>query len=594
MKNISVENRVETPNFNKLPVVVASEYNSGYLGGWDEIFEKFSLQPENNISGRKVIVTDCYQGVLFEELLALFSDRLKPVLTITSRDYFLKPEEILDITWPDVTDDRIFGYRSRLNMMDFISSEKLAECRNRIDSVTGGTVLVFGYGAALVDSNPALLIYADMPRREIQLRMKSAMVDNLGINNRNELFEQKYKRGFFVDWLVCDRHKKKVKDKWDFILDTTDMNDPAMVTADAYDRALTKAISTPFSVVPFFDRGLWGGQWMKKKFDLDPSSPNYAWCFNCIVEENSLMFDFGRGLFETPAVNLVYFRPVELLGEAVYGRFGDEFPIRFDYLDTMEGGNLSLQVHPVTEYIQEKFGMHYTQDESYYIIDARDDASVYLGLREGISPAEMIDDLRNAQKGKQSFDDSRYVNKWPAEKHDHFLIPGGTVHCSGKNCLVLEISSTTFIFTFKLWDWGRIDSDGRPRPINIEHGKNVIQWERDTEYVRSNLINRIRTVAEGTGWKEESTGLHVREFIETRRHWFTKKVLHNTNGGVNVLDLVEGREIIVESPEGRFEPFIVHYAEVFIVPAAVGEYTIRPYGESEGTGCATIKAYVRT
>lgn len=594
MKDIPVENRAGTPNFNQHPAVSVSEYSKGYSGGWNEIFGELSAQPGSNISGKKIIVVDCYQGVLFEELLDLFSGRLKPVLTITSRDYFLPPEEISRITWPDVTDDRIFGYVSRLTMKDFISSEKLAECRDMIDSLTGGTVLVFGYGAALVVSNPALLIYADMPRREIQLRMKSGRVDGLGINNRNELFEQQYKRGFFVDWRVCDRHKKKLKDKWDFILDSTDMNEPAMIAAGTYDKALTKAVSTPFSVVPTFDPGLWGGQWMKEKFGLDPSPPNYAWCFNCIVEENSLMFDFGRGLFETPASNLVYFRPVELLGEAVYGRFGDEFPIRFDYLDTMEGGNLSLQVHPVTEYIQEKFGMHYTQDESYYIVDTGEDASVYLGLREGISPDEMTDDLRNAQNGKLPFDDSRYVNRWPAEKHDHFLIPGGTVHCSGKNCLVLEISSTTFIFTFKLWDWGRIDSDGRPRPINIEHGKNVIQWERDTEYVRSNLINRIRTVAEGTGWREESTGLHVREFIETRRHWFTKKVIHNTNDGVNVLDLVEGREIIVESPEGRFEPFIVHYAEVFIVPAAVGEYTIRPYGESEKTECATIKAYVRT
>jgi hypothetical protein len=63
---------------------------------------------------------------------------------------------------------------------------------------------------------------------------------------------------------------------------------------------------------------------------------------------------------------------------------------------------------------------------------------------------------------------------------------------------------------------------------------------------------------------------------------------------VNVLNLVQGEEVIVESPGGKFAPFIVHYAETFIVPAAVGSYTIRPHGESVGKECATIKAFVRT
>jgi len=206
----------------------------------------------------------------------------------------------------------------------------------------------------------------------------------------------------------------------------------------------------------------------------------------------------------------------------------------------------------------------------------------------------MIEELYKAQEEGVYFDAEKYVERWPAKKHDHFLIPGGTVHCSGKNCLVLEISSTPYIFTFKLWDWGRLGLDGKPRPINIEHGRNVIQWDRTTQWTKKNLINRVRKIAEGNGWVEEATGLHEREFIETRRHWFTGKVIHHTNGGVNVLNLVEGREAIVESPSEAFEPFVVHFAETFIVPACVGEYTIRPYGESEGQQCATIKAYVRT
>jgi mannose-6-phosphate isomerase class I len=258
----------------------------------------------------------------------------------------------------------------------------------------------------------------------------------------------------------------------------------------------------------------------------------------------------------------------------------------------MQGGNLSLQVHPLTEYIQQKFGMHYTQDESYYFLDAEDDAIVYLGLKEDIEPDKMIADLEQAQVSGQ-FDVEKYIGSFPVKKHDHILIPAGTIHCSGKNSMVLEISATPFIFTFKLWDWGRLGLDGRPRPINIEHGKKVIQWDRTEPWVKKEIFNRVETIAEGDGWIEERTGMHEREFIETRRHWFTKPVLHKTNGCVNVLNLVEGREAIVESPSGSFEPFVVHYAETFIIPVNVNEYTISPYGEAEGQKCGTIKALVR-
>jgi hypothetical protein len=160
--------------------------------------------------------------------------------------------------------------------------------------------------------------------------------------------------------------------------------------------------------------------------------------------------------------------------------------------------------------------------------------------------------------------------------------------------MVLEISATPYIFTFKLWDWDRPGLDGRPRPIHLDHGAANVQWERTTGWVERELVNRIEPLGVGETWREERTGLHEREFIETRRHWFTGRVPHDTGGGVNVLNLVEGEEAVVESPGGAFDPFVVHYAETFIVPGCVGPYTVRPHGAAEGRRCATVKAFVRT
>lgn len=120
-----------------------------------------------------------------------------------------------------------------------------------------------------------------------------------------------------------------------------------------------------------------------------------------------------------PAIDIVLNKGKELLGERVQARFGNEFPIRFDFLDIMDGG---------------------------------------------------------------------------------------TLHCSGRNTMVLEISSTPYIFTFKLWDWGRLGLDGKPRPINIKHGSKVINYSRDTKWVKENLINKFEVLEKTDTYKTEKPG----------------------------------------------------------------------------------------
>jgi mannose-6-phosphate isomerase class I len=596
----------EPSRFTNLPVVEVNNAPYKVFNGWEAVCDELNQSIAALSETKKIVVIETYQGVIHEELISHLKSELNFDRFILAQDYMLPEAEIKKMVFPDVTNDRIFGFLTRLTIEAFFNPEKVKAIRKEIAETQEGIIVIYGCGASLLRPNSpsrggdsgeawsSLLIYADMARWEIQLRMRQHLVDNLGVKNRDTAdWMLLYKQGFFVDWRVCDRLKKTLFDQWDFLLDTNKIGQPKLVAGKAILEGLELASNRPFSVVPFFDPGPWGGQWMKHVCNLDESAPNYAWCFNCVPEENSLLLKFGQDVIEIPSINLVFRHPRELLGDPVHGRFGDEFPIRFDYLDTMEGGHLSLQVHPLTEYIQEKFGLHYTQDESYYMMDVEDDAIVYLGLKHNVHPEEMMAELEEAQAGGKPFDAERHIQTWPMKKHDHVLIPAGTIHCSGKGSMVLEISATPYIFTFKLWDWGRLGMDGKPRPINIEHGKKVIQWNRTTEWTRQNLVNRVEKMAEGDGWVEERTGLHEREFIETRRHWFTGKVEHHTNGGVHVICLVEGNEAIVESPAHAFEPFVVHYAEVFIVPAKVGAYTIRPYGAGEGQTCGTMKGYVR-
>jgi mannose-6-phosphate isomerase class I len=576
-------------NYDKLPTIKIGGSESESWEGWPEILERLKAF---ETSESYTIVCECYPGVFEKTLVGILSQGLHPLRMIATSDLLKGAPEIERMVSAVLGDDPVFGRMNSIAIGDFFEIEKLARAREQVKNWKRGLLVIVGTGASLLSPAPDLLVYADMARWQIQQRQRQNMIGNLGADNLEESPGLKYKRAFFVDWRAADHLKKSLLQKIDFWLDTNE-DTPKLVTGRALRDGLRQVARRPFRVVPYFDPGPWGGHWMEEVCDLPKGTPNYAWCFDCVPEENSLLLAFGKTCIEIPAMNLTLLYPRELLGDAVLARFGAEFPIRFDFLDTMGGGNLSLQVHPQTQFIREHFGMPYTQDESYYLLDAGGDGSVYLGLQTNIDPEAMIRELKAAQEDGAGFAAEKYINRFPARKHDHFLIPAGTIHCSGKNSMVLEISATPYIFTFKLWDWDRLGLNGLPRPIHLEYGLANVAWNRDTEWVRKNLINRIEPLAEGPGWREEHTGLHESEFIETRRHWFTRSTSHHTQETVNVLNLVEGEEVAVESPTGAFDPFVVHYAETFIVPASVGQYSISPVGQSVAKRCATIKASVR-
>lgn len=559
-------------NYDKQP---STHIEGSMTLGWDNIISTLSQA----WADEPIWAIDLYPGTYEEDFMAAFAKTGRKI--IDTRTLMRPEEEIRQLTERFMTDDVLFGYMSNIRLEEYFPNPK-PEIKE--------PSIVIGTAAAWLAPN-APVCYADMARWEIQQRFRRHEVKALGIDNHQDSPSVQYKQGYFNDWNIIDHYKDNLmqSSRIQFWIDSNQRNQPKMITDAQMRQGLQRTAHSPFRVVPFFDPAPWGGQWMKEVCDLPREEQNYGWCFDCVPEENSLYLEAEGTLFELPSQDVVLSHTRELLGQQVWHRFGKSFPIRFDFLDTMQGGNLSLQVHPTNEFAQREFGLPYTQDESYYLLDAAPDAVVYLGLKEGIDKVQMIEDLRAAQRGDIIFDAEKYVNKLPAKKHDHYLIPAGTIHCSGHNSMVLEISSTPSIFTFKLWDWARLGLDGKPRPINVERGKHVIQWERTTPFVKTEIANHFEVLHEEEGIKEERTGLHPNEFIETRRHTFSRPVEHNTNGGVNVLNLVDGTAAIIESPEGKFKPFEVHYAETFIIPACIGRYTITPLqGE-----CMTLKASIR-
>ncbi len=447
-------------NYDKFPFV-ASGTSGECAVGWDAIAPL--------LADASVVCVECYPGVDTIEVAAELARRLQPTTLFLAADAYKSADDIQAMVAPHLGADRVFGRMNGLTLDNWFDAEASDRMRANITAAaTHGAVLVVGSGAALLTPQRDVLVYADMARWEIQLRYRRFEAGNLGCDNNEASFAEKYKCGFFVEWRAADRLKKTLLPSLHFLLDTNDALHPKMISGDVFRNALDKAARRPFRVVPYFDPGPWGGHWMERVCDLPKGAPNYAWCFDCVPEENSLLLGFGDTRVEIPSIDVVFHHPRELLGDAVHARFGTEFPIRFDFLDTMGGGNLSLQVHPLTEYIQEKFGMNYTQDESYYLLDAEPGAVVYLGLKNHIDRAAMASDLRAAQNEGGDFPADRYVNQFPAKPHDHFLIPAGTIHCSGAGSMVARNQrDAVHRFTFKLLGLG--PSRLRPRRPATAH-----------------------------------------------------------------------------------------------------------------------------
>ena len=566
-----------------------------HTGGYD-------IYPVHNIGDEKIwsgydnlakelfqytcIKLDGYVGILFDDVRRRLEDIFirhgVKARWVNVKEFLLPEGKINAIIEPWIGgDDMIFGKICDRRLIDFFDPDKL-KAVDREDSTIN---VYYGTGAALVPQD-GKVIFFDIAKNEIQFRSRAGVVQNLGAPSAEDP-KKMYKRFYFVDWVVLNRHVKSLIPSIDWFVDGQRGDEITWMAGDEWREAITAIATRPLRARPWFEPGAWGGSWIKDHIEgLPDNVVNYAWSFELIYPENGVILESSGLMLETTFDSLLYIAGPNILG-IDHPRYGDIFPIRFDFLDTINGGNLSIQCHPTVEYIRTNFGEVITQEETYYILDCQPGSKVYLGFQEGVTPEEFRRALDESHAMSLPINVDKYVQSFESGKHDLFLIPPGTVHASGRGALVLEISATPYLYTFKMYDWLRLDLDDKPRPLNIDRAMQNLVFSRNGSSVAEELICRPVLIKKTRGYSWFHLPTHSEHLYDVHRYEISTEVEIRTDGKVNVLSLVEGDEMRVRTDQLEL---VFQYAETFVIPASVSAYTLQ---NTTATTIMVIKAFIK-
>ncbi|MGZ9584393.1 class I mannose-6-phosphate isomerase [Paenibacillus marinisediminis] len=593
--------------FNKLPINYIHETDSNKLNmfhGWEKLLSDIISNYQHASNGNQPfqVILDGTHGAPFDAFVSKLNDACSQAGIPCSSFYtgqFTKTEDELREQFARyLTDNRAFGYvAADVKPSDYFRAEAKHELAQKLqmDAQKGGIQLVYGPGALwLNDYSYDLTYYVDYSRELQQRRHKEGM-GNFGFEVTKDSVVA-YKTAYFLEWPVWETYRREWLSKCAqedannvFYMDLNRENDPVWMSIADLNCMLQAAAKQPFRVKPFFAPGIWGGQYLKELCDLPTEWANCAWSFEPIAPENTILLSMGQGYIEVPFPLLLEAEPEAVMGSRNVELFGDYFPIRFDYLDTIGGSNLSLQVHPRQEYAENVFNQHMTQQESYYIMEQKPDAKVYLGLQNGVSGQQLLDAVDASHAQQVPLDMNAYVSEWTANKGDLYLIPPGTVHCSGSGNMVLEISSTTWWFTFKIYDYLRLDADGLPRPINRDHASQNINDEMNETAAKKGMIQQP-VVHKTQGANHEDIIGHRDDLLfQVRRLHLKDSWIDDTAGEFVMYNLVEGQRVRLVPESNEAAAVEWGYAEAYIVPASVGRYRLESVN---GEPCTLVRANV--
>ena len=579
------------------------------ITGLNESCQFLSEMISNKIKSNNkncIIAIDGFIGIEWENIISGLRNSLErsnlSVRTVDISSFYKSPDEIENMVNPYLKSDNSFGVVYTGKLKDFFNITHLKELKEKIkvyktkrnnDNLIDVTI-IYGCGTVqpFLKNLYDFILYLDITLDELLKLFEKRATFPLGYNNTMLPLDSILKRFSYIDYKVLNIHKKYVLKYIDWYVEANNAKKLILIPRDSYNIIMSAIAQRPFRLQPIYIPRVWGGKYIIKIRKI----PLTACAFSLEVYSpiQNLRISFGSIVIKIPFLNVLWSQSTEILGSETIRKFGEYFPLTANYDDTFKGGSLAIQVHPNGKYMREKFNEKMRHDETYYAVKVWSGAKTYLGLKEETSLEELRDFSRKAEKQKIPFNQDNYINSFKSKVGDLFLIPSGTVHASGANQLILELdmdgSKIGAEYTFHIYDYLRLDLEGRLRSIHLDHAFNVIRPFVRTNWAKKYLKQQPQLLRKGQNWAEYVLGKRKEMFYQVNRLEFQKKVADNTNGRFHILTLVEGESVIVKSDKSPERKYILNYTETVVIPACLGSYSIINLGKSF---CKMTKSFLK-
>ncbi len=454
----------------------------------------------------------------------------------------------------------------------------------------GTLVVVYGYGSLIKELRPLYDVrcWFDITPMNSMLRIRAGEYANLG-KKHTGIINRTIRRCYYCDFENAVQLRKELFAKGDldwYFLDN-DRANLQMMPFESFADICAQLVKYPFRAKPCYLEGVWGGTYMKEHRHLPEKMRNAAWVFDFIPMEVSVLVEAGAEKLDINYCSFVHKEGVNLMSEKCVRKFKGYFPIRFNWDDSYHStGNMSIQCHSGGKFNIENYNEFGRQDESYYVVVTGHEAKTFIGFRDDADIPAFFKEIEAADTEHKECDYMKYVSYEESRPGLQVMLPAGTIHSSGRNQVILEIGSLTIgSYTYKMYDYLRLDFDGKQRPIHTKLGEeNVAQHRRYSEIHDPNspdyIVQKPRLADSGEGWQEYILGENPQVYFSLRRLEFEKQCEQDTKGEkFHVLTLVDGSSVRIRSVEHPERYFDLDFMEIACVPASMGKYVIENLGK---------------